>query len=183
MHTGGGTREWAGVVAALAAAVRDGWRAGATALWAAGRRREAVWLRADHRAAAAVLLGAASGRQRDVVSALRHCGAMEGGSAAHPMLAAPWRDAARVLAVAAGLDGGRAAPPLGGAAVGGLGRAAPRDVAAPRGGRGVERATGNVRVVAVGVGADVETGGHGRTRGRAWGRDGALGDRDPSGDA
>lgn len=100
----GERREWAGVVTALAAAVRDGWRAGATALWAAGRRREAVWLRADHHAAADVLLGAASGRWADVDAAVRRCNTMAGRSAAHPMLAAPWHEAARMLTVAAGHD-------------------------------------------------------------------------------
>ncbi len=100
----GGTREWADVIAALAAAVGDGWRAGATALWAAGRRREASWLRADHQAAGAVLRGAAGGRPRDVVGALRRCRVMARQSAAHRTLAAPWRDAARLLAVAAGVE-------------------------------------------------------------------------------
>jgi hypothetical protein len=97
-------REWAGVVAALAAAVHDGWRAGAAALWAARRRREAVWLRAEHRAAAAALLGARSGNYWDVVDAVARCRRMAARSAAHPVLAAPWHDAARALAVAAGLD-------------------------------------------------------------------------------
>lgn len=97
-------QEWAGVISTLATTVRDGWRAGATALWAAGRRREAAWLRADHHAAAAVILSAASGRARDVAAAVRRCRAAAHHSAAHPILAAPWRDAAQLLAVAARLD-------------------------------------------------------------------------------
>jgi ethanolamine utilization protein EutA (predicted chaperonin) len=97
-------REWAGVVAALAAAVHDGWRAGATALWAVHRRREAVWLRAEHRAAAAALLDAQSGNYWDVVGTVARCRRMAALSTAHPVLAAPWRDAARTLAVAARLD-------------------------------------------------------------------------------
>ena len=97
-------REWAGVVATLAAAVHDRWRAGATALWAVRRRREAAWLRAEHRAAAAALLGAQSGFYWDVVATVERCRRMAAQSTAHPVLAAPWRDAARTLAVAAGLD-------------------------------------------------------------------------------
>jgi hypothetical protein len=97
-------REWAGVVAALAAAIHDGWRAGATALWAVRRRREAAWLRAEHRAAAAALLDACSGNYWDVVATVARCRRMAALSTAHPVLAAPWRDAARTLAVAAGLD-------------------------------------------------------------------------------
>lgn len=97
-------QQWALTVAALAEAVHDGWRAGATALWAAGRRREAVWLRADHRRAAATLLLAGSGDAADVRAAVRRCRRMAAGSARHPFLAAPWREAARALAVAAGLD-------------------------------------------------------------------------------
>lgn len=93
---------WKATTAALAAALYDGWRAGATALWAAGRRREAAWLRADYRAAAAVVEEAGSGRPRDVAAALRKCRVMAARSARHPLLAAPWQEAARVLAVAAG---------------------------------------------------------------------------------
>lgn len=73
MVTEGGSREWAGVVAEFAAALADAWRAGATALWAAVVRR------------------ASSGRAADVARAIRHSRA-----------AAPWPDAARLLAVAAG---------------------------------------------------------------------------------
>jgi len=97
-------QQWALTVAALAEAVHDGWHAGATALWAAGRRREAAWLRADYRRAAATLLRAQSGNAADVHAAMRRCQRMAAGSAQHPLLAAPWRDAARALAVAAGLD-------------------------------------------------------------------------------
>jgi hypothetical protein len=100
----GAAHRWGVLVAVIAAGVRDGWRAGAAALWAAGRRREAAWLRADHREAARVIAGAASGRPLDVARALRTCRAMARASAAHPMLAAPWRDAARALAIAAGTD-------------------------------------------------------------------------------
>ncbi len=114
--------EWAGVVAALAAAIGDGWRAGATALWAAGRRREAAWLRADYRAAAATVLTAQSGEPDDVRAAVRRCARMAARSAPHPVLAAPWREAARALTVAAGLD--RA--PAGLAAAGGRSRAGHR---------------------------------------------------------
>ncbi len=117
--------EWAGVVAALAAAIGDGWRAGATALWAAGRRREAAWLRADHRAAAAAVLAARSGEPDDVRAAVRRCAHMAARSAPHPLLAAPWREAAGALTVAAGLD----RPPAGrAAAAGGRARAARRAV-------------------------------------------------------
>lgn len=97
-------QQWALTVAALAEAVHEGWRAGATALWAAGRRREAAWLRADYRRAAATLLRAQSGNTADVRAAMRRCHQMAVGSAQHPLLAAPWHDAARALAVAAGLD-------------------------------------------------------------------------------
>lgn len=97
-------QDWPAVVAALAAAVEQGWRAGATALWAAGRRREAAWLRAEYRAAAATLLHARSGDDAAVRAAVRRCARMAARSASHPVLAAPWRDAARALAVAAGLD-------------------------------------------------------------------------------
>lgn len=79
-------REWQGVVAALAAAVRDGWPVEASALLAAGRPREAARLRADHRAAT------------------RRCCAIAWAAAAHPVLASPWREAARALTVAAGFD-------------------------------------------------------------------------------
>jgi hypothetical protein len=81
--------EWAGVIAALAAGVGESWRVGATALWAAGRRREAAWLRAEHRAAADLLRRAADGRPGNVTATLRACRAAARASAAHPALAAP----------------------------------------------------------------------------------------------
>jgi hypothetical protein len=89
--------------ATLTATLRDGWRAGAAALWAAGRRREAAWLRAEYRAAAA-LVEAVDGVPVDAIPtalriARRCCRAAARDSARHPLLAAPWRDAGRVLGV------------------------------------------------------------------------------------
>lgn|GEM_PF-5176853 len=95
---------WAGArvaTAALAATLRDGWRAGAAALWAAGRRREAAWLRAEYRAAAALVEALDGARPHAVRDARRRCRAMARVSARHVLLAAPWREAARVLGVLA----------------------------------------------------------------------------------
>jgi hypothetical protein len=93
--------QWTATTAALAAALREGWRAAATALWMAGRRREAAWVRAEYHDAAAVVAAAGAGRPRDAAALRRHCRAMAVRSARHALLAAPWREAARVLAVAA----------------------------------------------------------------------------------
>jgi hypothetical protein len=107
--------------ATLTATLRDGWRAGAAALWAAGRRREAAWLRAEYRAAAALVEAVDAvpidAIPRALANARRRCRAAARDSARHPLLAAPWRDAGRVLGVltAAGLGGptgGRRQPRL-----------------------------------------------------------------------